>query len=233
MSEQVCSKAACSCASRSFILQYAKCDPSTCFSEADSACAADKRCTAFAIPNTAHPGIAMFETYAGLMNDSAVSDADWTAYAQICTTGSPARCKPPSPGPAPPGPQPPPPPPHVWGAPPARANSLFVGGVRQVKARYPNGNPQDSTGLCFAAVDHDGEGCSSYMAAHGGVDGTLPPSTKVATFGWGINRGDSPRWGCPQCVTLGDFGYIIREYPKGHPVYNGPLPGIGWGTYDL
>ena len=240
MSEKGCTKPACGCASRSYILKFAHCAVADCYDDARAACAADKRCTSFAIPNGGHPGIAMYETYAGLKNDSAVPDADWTAYAEICT-GSASQCKTPPPvppaPPAPPGPPGPPGPgpipPHEWGAPPARVNSLFVDGVRQVKARYPNGNPQDSSGLCFAAVNRPGEGCDSYLAAQGGVAGTQPASTKVAELSWNINRGDSPSWGCPQCTTLGSFGYIISEYPEGHPVYNAPLPGIGWGNHSL
>jgi hypothetical protein len=39
-------------------------------------------------------------------------------------------------------PPPGPPGPHSWGAPPAKWNTLHVDGVRQVRARFPNGNPQ-------------------------------------------------------------------------------------------
>ena len=228
MSERVCTAAACGCASRSFILKYAQCAPAACFGDAQAACTSDRRCTSFAIPNGGHPGIASFETYAGLKNDSAVPDKDWTAYAQRCA-GTPAECTPP--------PLPPPPPrpgrPHEWGAPPARANSLFVAGIRQVKARFPNGNPQDSTGVCFSTNNHPGEGCPGYLRARGAAAGTLPAGKVLRTLGWNINRGDSPTSGCAQCTTLGSFGYTISAYPEGHPVYNAPLPGIGWGNRSL
>eukprot|EP01043_Picozoa_sp_COSAG02_P039452 COSAG02_NODE_3115_length_7335_cov_2.741017_8_plen_387_part_00 len=49
--------------------------------------------------------------------------------------------------------------PHQWGSPPAKWNTLHVDGVRQVRARYPNGNPQDNTGRCFSAEQHPSEGC--------------------------------------------------------------------------
>ena len=37
----------------------------------------------------------------------------------------------------------------AWGSPPAKWNTLHVDGVRQVRARFPNGNPQDNSGRCF------------------------------------------------------------------------------------
>lgn len=42
---------------------------------------------------------------------------------------------------------------HVYGPRPERFNSLFVRGKRQTSARYPNGNPEDITGLCFSRTD--------------------------------------------------------------------------------
>ena len=42
---------------------------------------------------------------------------------------------------------------HKWGPPPARWNTMFVNGVRQVRARFPNGNPQDSSGICFSSTN--------------------------------------------------------------------------------
>eukprot|EP01079_Euglenida_sp_SAG-EU17-18_P008961 gene8961-1606_t len=44
---------------------------------------------------------------------------------------------------------------------PTAFNSLYVDGLRQVRARYPNGNPQDLSGLCFNMPAHPEEGCSS------------------------------------------------------------------------
>ena len=123
--------------------------------------------------------------------------------------------------------------PHQWGAPPARANSLFVGGVRQVRARYPNGNPQDETGICFSSTNHPGEGCPGYLTAHGGAGGTLPAGSKIATVSAGPDRGKSPRFGCSQCEHFGSFQYSIYDPPAGHPVYNKPLPGLGWQNNSL
>ena len=40
-----------------------------------------------------------------------------------------------------------------FGPPPAKLNQLFVDGVRQVRARYPNGNPQDTSGICFSSTN--------------------------------------------------------------------------------
>jgi hypothetical protein len=64
-----------------------------------------------------------------------------------------------APGPSPgPGPAPGP---HDFGKAQPRTNSLFVNGVRQVRARYPNGNPSDNSGKVLwiergGAVDREG-----------------------------------------------------------------------------
>eukprot|EP01044_Picomonas_judraskeda_P023088 COSAG03_NODE_5951_length_1143_cov_1.778736_2_plen_233_part_01 len=76
---------------------------------------------------------------------------------------------------------PPPSPPHEWGPPPSKWNTLHVNGVRQVRARYPNGNPQDQSGICFSKANHPGENCSGYLAARGQAGGSLPGGTAGAT----------------------------------------------------
>lgn len=100
-------------------------------------------------------------------NNSAVPNSDWQAYA--------LEEPPPSPPPA-----------HTWGAPPAVWNTLHVNGVRQVRARFPNGNPQDNSGLCFSKVQREGEGCDAYLSARGNPytrgQQNLPGSKTVASL---------------------------------------------------
>jgi hypothetical protein len=129
--------------------------------------------------------------------------------------------KPPSPGP--PAPTPSPPPTHVWGRPPQLGNQLLVGGRRMVRARFPNGDPQELSGICFSAVDHPelGEGCTSYLPAMGSTK-TLPNSPALATISGTLNRGQSPKLGCPECTDYGSFKYKIYAFPDGHPVYDTP-----------
>lgn len=127
------------------------------------------------------------------------------------------------------GPPPPPPPAHDFGPPPERFNGLFVDGVRQVRARWPNGDPQQLSGLCFSQADHPVEGCSGYVQA--GTGTTRQPSpAKAATVAFDVSRGSSPTHGCSQCGTYGTFQYDIYPAPEGHPVYNQPLPGVGWSN---
>lgn len=49
--------------------------------------------------------------------------------------------------------------------PPPLVASLFVDGVRQVRARYPNGNPQDNSGLCFSATQVRERGGGPFFCA--------------------------------------------------------------------
>jgi hypothetical protein len=143
---------------------------------------------------------------------------------------------------------------HVWGVRPERFNSLFVNGKRQISARYPNGNPEDITGLCFSKTDWPeegnssapsgaGRGCDSYW---GGIEfGTggswgpsLPGGKKVGEASMGPDRGKSPTHGCPQCggsnpVWPGqNFHYVVYEPPKGHPVFTPDSRSWGglWGN---
>ena len=102
---------------------------------------------------------------------------------------------------------PPPPPstPHDWGPPPATWNTLHVDGVRQVRARYPNGNPQQASGLCFSKANHPGEGCGGYLAAQGQAGGSLPAGTAGATVSFPLDRGEAAAatQGCKGCNTFG------------------------------
>lgn len=104
---------------------------------------------------------------------------------------------------------------HVWGVRPERFNSLFVNGKRQISARYPNGNPEDITGLCFSKTDWPeegnssapsgpGRGCDSYwggvaFGCGGNWGPPLPSGKPVGEASMGPDRGKSPAHGCPQC----------------------------------
>jgi hypothetical protein len=100
MSEKHCT-VGCNCASNGYILNFSKCGlgvyPKNCFREAEAACSADQQCTSFALSR--YEG-GSFETYSGLLNDSAVPNGDWTAYAKRCDLPA-SQCRPPAP-PAPP-----------------------------------------------------------------------------------------------------------------------------------
>ena len=99
---------------------------------------------------------------------------------------------------------PPPPPstPHVWGPPPAKWNTLHVDGVRQVRARFPNGDAQQASGLCFSKANHPGEGCGGYLAAQGQAGGSLPAGTAGATVTFPLDRCDAAKH-TPRCNTFG------------------------------
>ena len=124
----------------------------------------------------------------------------------------------------PPAPTPSPPPTHVWGLPPSKGNQFFVSGRRMVRARYPNGDPQQLSGICFSKADHPelGEGCTSYLPAMGSTGESLPNSPALAAISGSLNRGASPKLGCDQCVDYGTFKYSIYPFPEGHPVYATP-----------
>jgi hypothetical protein len=113
--------------------------------------------------------------------------------------------------------------------PPPLVGDLFVNGVRQVRARYPNGNPQDNSGICFSATQRPGEGCKSYSSCAVSDTGMQPSPAGHTINNIGPNRGNSPTFGCPQCASnYGTFEYTIYPPPPGHPVYNKPLPSSGW-----
>ena len=117
--------------------------------------------------------------------------------------------------------------------PPPLVASLFVNGARQVRARYPNGNPQDLTGICFSATQRPGEGCAGYTSCIRGQTGSQPAPAGTRVDNIGPNRGNSPTFGCPQCGTYGSFGYTVYPPPPDHPVYNVPLPGVGWSNTSV
>ena len=127
----------CDCASPAYIRTRGavRCAPypAACVTQAETACKADKLCTAFAVstyeppPGPRLPQGGSYQTFAGLRNDSAVPNMYWTSYAKICD-GPPASCRPvapPAPGPAP-GP-PPPPPPGPPAPPPPPPPPTYVG----------------------------------------------------------------------------------------------------------
>jgi len=116
--------------------------------------------------------------------------------------------------------------------PPPLVSSLFLNGRRQVRARYPNGNPQDSSGICFSATQRPGEGCSGWSSCAVGSTGSQPAPGGVSV-GYGPKRGSSPTFGCPQCHNSDSFHYTIYPPPADHPVYTSPLPGIGWGNTSV
>ena len=122
--------------------------------------------------------------------------------------------------------------PYLRAGPPPLVASLFINGQRQVRARYPNGNPQDGSGICFSATQRPGEGCTSYTTCVTGATGTQPAPGGQQVHG-GPDRGNSPTWGCQQCGQYGIFGYTIYPPPPDHPVYNKPLPGVGWSNTSV
>lgn len=153
---------------------------SDCVAVAYSKCKATAGCLSFAVMNNG----GSYELFA-LNNWSSVSNSDWTSYALNAAT------------PPPPAPAPPAPPPHSWGPPPALWNTLHVNGVRQVRARFPNANPQHEDGLCFSKANLPGEGCDNWLSAHGS-SGSLPGSTKVCGMhraGW-LALGATRHTGC-------------------------------------
>ena len=117
--------------------------------------------------------------------------------------------------------------------PPPLVASLFINGVRQVRARYPNGNPDDFSGICFSATQRPGEGCAAWSSCAIKDTGAQPAPAGVHVGGFGPNRGDSPTLGCAQCGHCGSFGYTIYPPPAEHPVYNKPLPGVGWSNTSV
>jgi len=210
-----------------------------CLPVALARCKATAACQSVSIRDSRTGGGGVFEMFA-LTNWSTTSNSAWVSYAKD------SGVRPPPAPPAPPAPHPPhpphpsphprpsppgPSPPHSWGPPPARLNTLHVNGVRQVRARFPNGNPQDSTGLCFSASDRAGEGCPGYLGAHGG-SGELPAGPAASTVTHDLDRRLSPTLGA-NGSSYGTFKYGIYDPPEGHPVYNKPLPGLGWRNNSL
>jgi hypothetical protein len=122
---------------------------------------------------------------------------------------------------------------HADPGPPPLVQSLFVNGQRQPRARFPNANADDASGICFAATQRPLEGCAGWSNAAVGETGTQPAPAGVTITHVGPDRGDSPTLGCAQCHGGGSFKYSIYPYPENHPVYDAPLPGIGWRNNSL
>ena len=61
---------------------------------------------------------------------------------------------------------------------PANFTTLFADNKRQMRARYPNGDPEDVSGMCFSKVQYpnSGEGCNGYLGGAKLVQAApLPP----------------------------------------------------------
>eukprot|EP01065_Artemidia_motanka_P001871 TRINITY_DN10870_c0_g4_i4.p1 TRINITY_DN10870_c0_g4~~TRINITY_DN10870_c0_g4_i4.p1 ORF type:complete len:838 (+),score=319.04 TRINITY_DN10870_c0_g4_i4:49-2562(+) len=120
---------------------------------------------------------------------------------------------------------------HDYGPAPEVVNQLFVDGERQVRARYPNGNPQHNDGKCFQKQQHPDERCDWLMPTK--MTGLMPigPYQKVKFDA--LDRGLSPTKGCKECLRYGLFEQSIYAFPEGHPVYNKPMPGLGWNNNSM
>ena len=107
-----------------------------------------------------------------------------------------------------------------FGPPPGTVNQLFRDGRRLVRARFPNGDPQAASGLCFSKSQRPGEACTSWLLPKAGGE-NQDSGVHVGTVKLDLNRGDSPTLGCPEC-TVGpqSFHYEIYDPPTGHPVYD-------------
>ena len=115
-----------------------------------------------------------------------------------------------------------------YGRPPPLINQLFVDNARQTLARFPNGDPEASSGLCFQGPELPVEGCGSWLIPDGGVKAKQPaghsynklnnyPNCETELC---VNRGLSPNWGCDECHTCGTFGpYFVNDPPPNHPIY--------------
>ena len=111
---------------------------------------------------------------------------------------------------------------------PEIVNQLFANGKRMLRARFPNGDPAENSGKCFSQPQYAGEHCN-WLTAKRSID-IQNPGREIRRLELGPNRGESPTVGCEQCKHWGTFKYKIYDPPVGHPVYNKPLPGIGWSN---
>eukprot|EP01043_Picozoa_sp_COSAG02_P005859 COSAG02_NODE_161_length_32629_cov_10.363142_27_plen_493_part_00 len=137
-----------------------------------------------------------------------------------------------------------------YGAPPPLINQLFVDDSRMIRARWPNGDPETTSGICFQnGVSARNEGCAGWIAPDAGT-AKQPSGISVtpAAGGWPCagdsnncttlsrstpNRGMSPTWGCTDCVSCGTFGpYWVNDPPPNHPVYNTRSLMYGWTNYS-
>jgi hypothetical protein len=118
--------------------------------------------------------------------------------------------------------------------PPPLVASLFINGTRTVRARWPNGNPADGSGLCISRHQmRPGEGCDSWSDCAVNSTGFQAAPAGIAVTGGAPDRGSSTTQGCSQCSDCGIFGYTIYPPPPDHPVYNAPLPGVGWDNTSV
>lgn len=136
-----------------------------------------------------------------------------------------------------------------YGAPPPLINQLFIDDSRMVRARWPNANPETTSGICFQnGVSARGEGCAGWIVPDAGTT-KQPPGISVTPIsgGWPCaggsncsklsrstpNRGMSPTWGCADCMSCGTFGpYWINDPPPNHPIYNTRPVTYGWTNYS-
>eukprot|EP01043_Picozoa_sp_COSAG02_P042302 COSAG02_NODE_3586_length_6523_cov_2.494630_5_plen_594_part_01 len=126
-----------------------------------------------------------------------------------------------------------------YGPPPPLINQLFVNNARQILARYPNGDPEASSGLCFQGPELPGEeGCESWLIPDGAVKAKQPSGhshNKLNNYPncqteYCVNRGVSPTWGCGECHTCGTFGpYFVNDPPPDHPLYGNPAKPLVYG----
>jgi hypothetical protein len=77
---------------------------------------------------------------------------------------------------------------HDFGPAPAVVNQLFHKGVRQVRARWPNGDPQQASGLCFSKDQYAGEACDGWSQASGQGKDNMPGGRELATVSFGRSR---------------------------------------------
>jgi hypothetical protein len=47
---------------------------------------------------------------------------------------------------------------------PTNFTTLFADNKRQIRARFPNGNPTDVSGMCFSKTQYSNEGCRGYLS---------------------------------------------------------------------
>jgi hypothetical protein len=131
-----------------------------------------------------------------------------------------------------------------YGLPPPLINQLFVNNARQILARYPNGDPEASSGLCFQGPELPSEGCGSWLIPDGGVKAKQPSGhsyNKINNYPdcetkFCVNRGLSPTWGCDECHTCGTFGpYFVNDPPPNHPLYGDPAKPLvyGWSNNSV
>eukprot|EP01060_Flectonema_neradi_P016246 TRINITY_DN2283_c0_g1_i15.p1 TRINITY_DN2283_c0_g1~~TRINITY_DN2283_c0_g1_i15.p1 ORF type:complete len:827 (+),score=196.14 TRINITY_DN2283_c0_g1_i15:61-2541(+) len=116
---------------------------------------------------------------------------------------------------------------------PEVVNQLFANGKRMIRAKYPNADPAVTEGHCFSKPQFANEKCN-WLTSTGG-NTAQDPGRLVGSVALGPNRGNSPTVGCgKECnSTCATFSFNIYDPPAGHPVYNKPLPGMGWNNNSL